>query len=96
MVAQMPTLAAFAFRHRLSMPHPYPDTEFALVGPSPVLDRQDRAWRQAHHFLGDTAQEHVLEAGAAMGAHDDEIRTPLLSDADNGVRRVSHGDGDFR
>jgi hypothetical protein len=52
--AQMPTRAAFALRHRLSLRHPYPDTERALVGP-PGLDRQDRARRQAHHLLGHAA-----------------------------------------
>jgi hypothetical protein len=37
----------------------------------------------------------VLETGAAMRAHHDEIRATLPGDADNGVSRVSHGDLDF-
>jgi hypothetical protein len=60
-----------------------------------VLDGQDRARRQAYRFLGHAAQEHVLEAGAPVGAHDDEIRAPLLGDADDGVGRLSHGGLDF-
>lgn len=34
-VAQMPTRAAFALRHRLSLLHPYPDTKRAASRPLP-------------------------------------------------------------
>ena len=61
----------------------------------PVLDRQHGARSQPHHFLGHAAQEHVLEAGATVGTHDDEISVALLGDADNRVRRVPHGDLDI-
>ena len=33
----------------------------------------DRAWRQAHDALRNAADEHMAQAGATMGSHDDEI-----------------------
>jgi hypothetical protein len=36
---------------------------------------------QPDHLCGDAAVKHVLEAGTAMGAHDDEISPTLVRHA---------------
>ena len=44
---------------------------------------QDRAGRPANHFLGNAAQEYVLDPAPAVGAHDNEVdafRADVLQD----------------
>src|SRR6266700_4173396 len=60
-----------------------------------VLDGQYRTRSQSHYLRGHAAQDHVLQSGAAMGSHDDEIGIPLSREADDGVGRASDRDLDF-
>ena len=47
--------------------------------------------RRQAAYCGDAAVKHVLEAGTAMGAHDDEISPTLVRHAYDRVRRGPGG-----
>src|SRR5262249_5434447 len=51
---------------------------------SPLPDGQHWTWCQPDHLCGDAAVEHVVEAGTAMRAHDNEISPTLVCYADDG------------
>jgi hypothetical protein len=44
---------------------------------------QDRTGRAAHDFFRDAAHEEALQAGAAVGGHDDQPAAGFLRDADD-------------
>src|SRR6266540_514538 len=60
-----------------------------------VLDGHHRTRSQSHHLLGNATQDHVLQSGAAMGRHNDEIGIPLPGEADDRIGRASDCDHDF-
>ena len=43
----------------------------------------DRTWCETHDSFSYAADEHVLQPGAAVGSHDNEVRMPVAGRVDN-------------
>src|SRR6267142_5947423 len=82
LIAKMPTIAAFAFRHRIGLPYAYPDNELSYAGnflnmmfkttevkyqPNPVLER---ALNVLFIFHADHGHNCSINAMRGVGASD--------------------------
>lgn len=56
---------------------------------------EDGLSRTANNMLRDTAHDEMFQTGAAMGAEDDKIHTPMLCDSANLRGRFARPDQDF-
>jgi len=63
-----------------------------LPSPPCSMHHQDRAAREAHHLLGDAAEEEASEPTMPPAAHHDQIRLTALGTGEDFLSRVADGD----